>query len=87
MDSLPKDIINIIFIPKYLNYDNHSLQFKLSLYYYNNNFKIVMDQLNYMYNEYYYQKYINKYNEIYYIKNLLDFILIKKKNIQLTRYH
>ena len=85
MDSLPKDIINIIFIPKYLNYDNHSLQFKLSLYYYNNNFKIVMDQLNYMYNEYYYQKYINIPHMN--VKNLLKFIMIKKKYNQLTRYH
>jgi hypothetical protein len=87
MISINNDIINTILIPKYLNYDNYSLNYKISLFNINNNLKIVMDQLTYMYNEYYYQKYINDGNMIFYIKNFLDFILIKKKNNQLTRYH
>ena len=78
MELLSNDILNLIFVPKYRIYTNYSLQFKLNINYYYNNHKIVMDQLNYMYTEYYYQKFINKRSGIFII-NFIHFIKIKKK--------
>ena len=48
MNTLPPDIINKIFIPKYLHnkYHNYSLQFKMDIYHTSEKYKKVINEFN-----------------------------------------
>ena len=48
MNTLPPEIINIFFIPKYLHnkYHNYSLDFKIDIYYMSKKYKNVVNEFN-----------------------------------------
>jgi len=46
MNTLPSDIISKIFIPKYLNYDNYSLIYKINIYDTSQKYKKVVNEFN-----------------------------------------